>query len=128
MSIDLTTYKETLEAEKIELEARLSKLARRNPSNPHDFETTYNDEGGERQLSKPDVADRAEDIEEYETRNAIEVQLEEHYNDIEKALARIENHTFGWCEVEGESHEIEATRLELYPVARTCVAHKDIEL
>lgn len=128
MNTDLSIHKEKLLAEKATLEERLSKLARKHPGNPHDFETTYNEEGGERQLSKPDPADRAEDIEEYETRNAIEVQLEERYNEVESALARIENHTFGWCEVPGESHEIEVPRLEINPAARTCTAHKDIAL
>lgn len=128
MKRDTSTYKEALLKEKEELEERLGHLGRQNPNNPADYETTYSETKHEEELNKADPLDRANDIEEYEMRNAVEVPLEERYKSVLDALTRIENHTYGWCELAGESHEIEAGRLEINPAARTCVAHKDIAL
>ncbi|MDP3989460.1 MAG: hypothetical protein Q8P93_04465 [bacterium] len=129
MTRDIKKYEEALLKEKQELEGQLGHLGRANPATPGGFETTYADSGAEvsdPNLQKPDQGERANDIEEYETRNAIEVQLETRYHEVLEALGRIENHTYGWCTQKGESHPIEDGRLEINPAAITCVAHKDV--
>jgi len=124
-------YEAALLVEKKNLEEQLGHLGRVNPATPGGFEATYAEEGSETSdpsLKKADQSERADDIEEYETRNAIEVQLEARYHNVLDALKRIDNHTYGWCQISGESHKIEDARLEINPAAATCVAHKDIEI
>jgi DnaK suppressor protein len=64
-----------------------------------------------------DLADRSEDFEERSgTTEVLNVRLE----DINSALERITNGTYGICEVCGKP--IEEDRLEANPAARTCKA------
>lgn len=114
--IDTTTFKSTLSEEKERLEAELQTLGRRNPSNPNDWEAVPQETGQE-----ADPNDAADLIEGFEENTAILKDLEIRYNDVLRALAKIEEGTYGICEVSGE--EIEAARLEADPAARTCVAH-----
>lgn len=114
--IDTTSHKARLEEEKARLEAELSTLGRRNPSNPADWEALPQEVGQE-----SDPNDAADLIEGYEENTAILKDLEVRYNDVLEALAKIERGTYGICEVSGE--EIESDRLEADPSARTCKAH-----
>lgn len=114
--IDTTTHKTRLDEEKVRLEAELSTLGRRNPSNPNDWEALPQSVGQE-----SDPNDAADLIEGYEENTAILKDLETRYNDVVAALSRIDAGTYGICEVSGE--EIEADRLEADPSARTCKAH-----
>lgn len=52
---------------------------------------------------------------------ALITQAEQHLAEIDAALARIEEGTYGRCEVCGE--EIPEGRLRARPAARTCIAH-----
>lgn len=108
-------YKTRLEEEKARLETELSSIGRRNPSNPNDWEAVPQDTGLE-----ADPNDRADQMEGYEENTAILKDLEIRYNDVCAALERIEKGTYGVCEVNGE--EIEETRLQADPAARTCKA------
>lgn len=114
--MDTAPFKATLEAEKATLEAQLATVGRRNPSNPNDWEPVPQATGLE-----SDVLDTAEQIEGFEDNTAILKDLEIRYNEVLAALARIEEGTYGTCEVGGEA--ISEARLEANPAATTCVEH-----
>lgn len=112
-------YKELLEKEKDILETELSSVGRINPSNPQDWEPTP----GEMNVLKSDKNEVADTMEEYETRTAIEVELENRLINIKKALTRIEEGKFGKCKICGK--DIEEDRLEANPSSTTCKTHID---
>ncbi|HWU24335.1 MAG TPA: TraR/DksA C4-type zinc finger protein [Candidatus Paceibacterota bacterium] len=112
---DTSTYKAKLEEEKTRLEAELATVSRQNPANPADWEPTAADE------AEADPNLEADHMERFGENVAITEDLEARYKDVQDALARIENGTYGTCEVSGE--EIETDRLEADPAARTCKAH-----
>lgn len=109
-------FRARLEAEKIELEASLSTVGRRNPSNPGDWEPLPQATGQE-----SDPIDAAELIEGYEDNTAILKDLEIQYQAVLSALTRAEAGTYGVCGVCGET--ISEARLEANPSAVTCIAH-----
>ena len=113
---ETVTYAKRLEEEKIQLERELSKVGRKNPSNPKDWEAVPQETGQE-----PDPNDAAEHIEGYEENTAILKDLEIRYNEVLAALDRIQKGTYGVCEVSGE--KIEEERLDADPAARTCLKH-----
>jgi RNA polymerase-binding transcription factor DksA len=117
---DITKFKEKLEAEKTLLESELATVGRVNPSNPNDWEATSTDLNE----TKADEIDVADTIEEYEDNTAILKQLETRYNEVKKALNKIEIGTYGVCDIGGE--KIEADRLEANPAANTCKEHMDM--
>ncbi len=112
------TYKQRLIEERVRLEEELSSIGRRNPTNPNDWEPLPQEVGQE-----PDPIDAADLIEGYEENTAILKDLEIRYNRVLAALSRIENGTYGICEVSGEM--IEEARLTADPTATTCIAHID---
>ncbi|TAL58037.1 MAG: hypothetical protein EPN84_13350 [Legionella sp.] len=114
--IDTTPYKARLEEEKTRLEAELSTLGRRNPSNPADWEALPQETGQE-----SDPNDAADLIEGFEENTAILKDLEIRYNSVLSALTRIDAGTYGVCEEGGEA--IEEDRLNADPSASTCKAH-----
>ncbi len=71
-----------------------------------------------------DQADRnevADFLEEFGNNIAINNDLEIRLSEIKKALKKIEDGTYGICEISGT--QIEEDRLEANPAARTCKAH-----
>ncbi len=117
--LNTTHFKKLLEKELSTLEAELKSVGHINPDNPKDWEPS----SGEVDVNASDSADIADNIESYESNTAILKQLEAQYNDVKRALDKIEKGTYGVCEVSG--HPIETERLEANPAARTCLAHKD---
>lgn len=109
-------YRTRLEAERAELTASLESIGRINPTNPGDWEPLPQEVGKE-----TDPVDQADLIEGYEDNTAILKDLEVRYNEVLAALARIEEGTYGACDVCGTA--ISAERLEANPAASTCVAH-----
>lgn len=109
-------FRTRLIEEKAELEAQLATVGRQNPSNPGDWEAVPEETGME-----ADPNDQADQMEEYGNNNAILTDLEVRYQSVLGALARLEEGTYGICEVSGES--IEEDRLEADPAAATCKAH-----
>lgn len=109
-------YKDRLTEEKDRLETQLATVGRRNPANPSDWEPLPPETGQE-----ADPNDTAELMEGYGDNAAILKDLEIRYNDVLAALTRIEEGTYGVCEVSGEA--IEDARLNADPAARTCKAH-----
>lgn len=75
--------------------------------------------------SEADLNSEADTNEEMEERGATLSVLETEYNDIKRALHKIEAGTFGICEISGEP--IEEARLQFKPTARTCKTHMDEE-
>ncbi len=118
--IDNVKYKE-------ELQAQLKTIT-------NDLETIaeYNEQTGD-WVAKPEGAEVAEAdpnveadvVEDWNERRATLSQLETRYNNIKRALQKIEDGTYGVCEVSGEA--IESERLAANPAARTCQKHMDEE-
>ena len=116
--IDTKKYKEKLEKELILIEGEISKIARKNPSNPNEWEAMEEDDMDNNESDPNDVAD---EMENFEGNQAILEKLKPQYNDIKIALEKIEKGTYGICEVGGE--KIPEDRLDASPSARTCVEH-----
>lgn len=114
--IDTKHFKEKLEAEKKLLEEELGGIAILNPETNLWEATPDKDMVGE--IDDNDAADRFEDFEE---RTSMVKTLQSRLMDINAALEKIENGTYGTCEVSGEPIEID--RLEANPAARTSKAH-----
>lgn len=68
---------------------------------------------------------QADTTEEWNTRRAIVSQLETRYQNITRALTKIEDGTYGICEISGSP--IEPERLAVYPAARTNIENADCE-
>ena len=117
MELDLKHFKQKLEEELAKLESELKTVGRINPSNPNDWQATPTD-------MEADAADRvevAESIDLFEENTGILKELEIQFNDVKRALKKIEDGTYGICEKDGKMIPIE--RLEANPAARTCMDH-----
>ncbi len=108
-------FKELLEAKKAELESSLSTIGRKNDGS---WEATETDAGTVDTAEDGEVADG---IEQFENNTAELHSLQKELTDVKDALTKIENGTYGVCEISGEP--IEQDRLEANPSARTCKAH-----
>ncbi len=120
--IDVQKYKVMLEAEKEALEVKLGTMGRINPDNKNDWEAMPADFD----INPADDSELGDKMEEMEEQNAIQNQLENRLVDVKRALEKIDIGTYGTCEVSGE--QIEETRLDANPAARTSIAHKDTAL
>ncbi|HJL55779.1 MAG: TraR/DksA C4-type zinc finger protein [Candidatus Pacebacteria bacterium] len=112
--IDTQHFKEKLESELNILTEELQKIARINPSNPNDWEPIPA-KMDTLETDKNEVADR---IEAFEKNTALVKELEIRYNNIKRALKKIDEGKYGTCEDTGE--QIPLARLEANPAARTC--------
>jgi len=120
--INTDSYKQKLKGEMEELIEELQSVGRINPDDPDDWEAIGAD------LSQPRTADRneaADDVEEYGEHVAILETLEPRFWEVKHALERIEEGTYGTCEVCGK--EIDQERLDANAAARACTEHKDQE-
>lgn len=117
MTLNITFYKEKLEAEKARLEAELQTVAR-HETKGDTWEAVNTIVDDSIDADPNGVADK---IEEYETNHAIADSLKKELLDVDNALAKIEVGTYGVCEISG--HEIEEDRLNANPAARTCKEH-----
>lgn len=110
-------YKTALQTERETLLEELGPLAIMDPVT-EDFEPVpHNESGEETESDENDIADKFEDFAE---RGAKVDVLETRIHDVEDALAKIEDGTFGACEK--CEKPIEEDRLEANPAARTCMA------
>jgi DnaK suppressor protein len=96
-------YKEKLEAELAQVMEELTHKAPALDIDPAD---------------ESEVADKMEELGET---SAVFTSLEVRRNEVMSALEKIENGTYGICEIGGEP--IEPDRLEANPAARTCKLH-----
>jgi len=121
--MDTEHFKRKLEQELAVVDAELKSVGVQNPHNPQDWEAT------ERKMdvmsAAADSNEAADKQEEYIENRAIVDQLEIRYNNIRRALKKIEDGTYGTCEKNNEP--IEPERLEVNPAARTCKAHMNEE-
>ena len=117
MTIDIQYFKEKLEEEKKRLEVSLADVGQKNPDNPSDWEGKSEPLDAERS----DRIDTADNIEKYESNTAVVNELETRLNNINAALGRIEDGTYGKCKISGGP--IEEDRLEANPAADTCKEH-----
>jgi len=117
MSLDIIFFKKQLEEEKQKLEGELGTVAKRNPDQPKDWNTTYPDMN----IMAADKEEVADQEEEYENRASFELELESRLRDINDAMVRVETGKFGKCIVGGE--DIDEARLRANPAAATCVKH-----
>lgn len=115
--MDTQKFKTWLETELQKLTADMKELGIRNPLVKSDWIERADDLDAV-SADPNEVADRTE---EYDERRATLATLEGRYNDIRRALRKIDDGTYGICEISGEP--IEADRLEANPAARTCKAH-----
>ncbi len=106
-------FKNKLLEEKNKLEEKLLKIAVKENG---DYKAKFKDIGR-------DEEDNAEEVEEYTANIGITETLEKNLKEVEAALARIEEGTYGVCKnCPGE--EIPLERLEAYPAASTCIKCK----
>jgi DnaK suppressor protein len=106
--------KKILEEEKTKIEGELSRFAK--PTDiPGDYKTNYGDIG-------TDTDENASEVEEYTDNLALENNLEKQLKDINDALLRMNNGTYGICE--NCRQEIDIERLKAYPAARNCIRCK----
>jgi DnaK suppressor protein len=110
-------YKKRLEEEKVKLESQMGNIGRQNPAVPGDWEAAPTEIGTE-----SDLADQADVVMNHENNSAIMADLEARYDTIIGALARIEDKSYGICEV--CKKKIEEARLDADPAATTCVEHR----
>src|SRR3989338_5424774 len=111
MMINSEKFRKLLEAEKASLENDLKQVGRENPERPGEWEVTPI---GETDVEfREDVADQ---MEEMDGREEIELNLEQRYDNIARALEKIAKGTYGICEINWEP--IEEDRLEANPAAR----------
>jgi len=113
---ELDELRGALEAEKDSVEEDLASHGRRRSETGDWQGSSAGFEGQE-----ADPIDAADQIEELATNIPLVEELELRHKDIEDALEKMDNGTYGACEECGE--EIPADRLEANPAARACVAH-----
>ena len=117
MTIQTEHFKELLLNEQKMLETELSSIGQKNLANSADWDaTTPADE-----VDLADEGEVADNLEKLDNNNAEVENLEKQLGDVKNALAKIENGTYGICEIGQE--EIGEERLEANPSARTCRLH-----
>lgn len=115
---NIEEFKEKLEAEKKLLMTELGGLGVMNPVNDawEAVPTAPNDEN-----DTSDENDNADRFEEYQEKSATLNILGGRLKDVNNALTKITDGTYGTCEISGES--IDEDRLRANPAARTCIKH-----
>jgi DnaK suppressor protein len=107
--------KQNLEKRKEEIIKELNQITTKDSHKKGGRATSFNDIG-----EKQD--ENAQEVENYTTDLATDKILEDELRDIEGALKRIEDGTYGICKYCGK--EIEEKRMEVRPVASSCVSCK----
>jgi len=118
---DYTKYKKVLETEFENLEKELSKLGVQNIDDPSSWDVK-NPEMDIMGADENEVADRSEEI---QIDSIILNELTIRYNNVVRALRKIEDGTYGMCEIDNKP--IEEDRLLANPAARTCMEHVEQE-
>ncbi len=115
--MDIKKLKIKLDDEMKLVESEISKIARRNPENPDEWEAVETDLN----FDGADDDEVADELENFDENESLLQRLQKQYDDIKIALEKIKNGTYGKCEVGGEN--IPEERLEANPSARTCIEH-----
>ena len=114
--LDKKKIKEKLEKERDILLEQMRDMGKLNPETG-EWEAVP-EEMNYQESDQNDMADRFEDFEE---RSSMIRDLGQRLNNILIALKKIGRESFGKCEICGK--EIEGTRMEANPAARTCKKH-----
>ena len=114
-----TAQKMRLEKMLADITEELKAVGIHNPKNPQDWIAVPRDLDAE----EPDLNIAADAVEEWDERRALVAALETRYNNIVAALVRVDDGTYGTCDVCGKP--IEEKRLEANPAAATCMTHLD---
>lgn len=111
-------FKKKLEEEFTLLETELKSIGRVNPDNAKDWEARST----MTEIEPNDEEEVADKLESYRNNNEILSELEIRYNEVKKALEKINSDKdYGLCEVCNEP--IDPARLEANPAAATCIKH-----
>lgn len=121
MKADTTIYKARLEAMHQDLIKELQAIGIHDPTNPKNWIAISSPEDS----PEADIDLVADEVEESDERQALVATLEPRYNNVMRALKKINEGTFGVCEICGAPIEID--RLEANPSARTDKSHMDNE-
>lgn len=114
--LDKKKIKEKLEKERDSLLEQMKGMGKLN-SETNEWETTPE----ELDFPESDENDKADRFEDFEAKSSMMKALELRLNNILKALKGLSKESFGKCEV--CKKDIEMTRLEANPAARTCKKH-----
>jgi len=117
---NIKQFKEKLEKEKELLLKEMGPLGKKDKTTGK-WEAVLPSE--EFSSGESDEADKADVVEEYEETNATLDVLEERLAEVEKALTKIEDGSYGICSVCGK--QIEEARLLANVAAPTCIEHKE---
>lgn len=117
MTTNTEQFKVLLNNELTKLEEELSTVGRKNPDNQTDWEATEKPNG----TDEADELEVADSLEEFGNNRGILNQLETRLNEVKKALSKMEDGTYGICEI--CNNQIEEDRLEANPAAPTCKLH-----
>lgn len=116
MPLDKKKIKEKLEKERDILLGQMRDIGKLNPET-NEWEAVPE----ERDYTESDQNDMADRFEDFEERSSVLKELESRLNNILRALKGINRESFGKCEV--CKKDIEMTRMEANPAARTCKKH-----
>jgi RNA polymerase-binding transcription factor DksA len=111
-------YEEKLKRERATVVDELGRIGVKNDEKGSD---EWAPTSTEADISEADPNEVADKLEIYEENNALVQQLEKRLMEIDAALGKIKNGTFGLCEI--DKKPIEEDRLEANPAARTCKKH-----
>jgi len=117
MKPDTQHFKELLTNERAVLEKELPTVGKKSQTNPKDWEATEPEDD----IDRADETEVADSIEAYESNTGVLEQLEARLAEVNAALEKIEQGTYGTCVVCGK--EIEPDRLEANPASATCKEH-----
>lgn len=115
------TLKKKLEEEREKLMSDLSSIAERDPSMKHDWDANMPKFEPEESGSHSSLEEEADEVEEYESRLGVEHSLESRLMEVNRALERMENGSYGNCAKCGV--QIPEDRLEANPAAEFCIQH-----
>ena len=105
--------KKKLETEKASIQKELESFADEDPDLKHNWDTRYP------KREDDDKEEAADDVQEYDNKLSLEYSMELKLKDVNNALDKIKNKTYGICENCGK--QIETERLKAAPEARFCM-------
>ena len=118
---EIEQYKKSLDEERVKLEEELNKIGIHDPKDPTNWVAT----APKLDIMRADANEAADATEEMHIESGVLDELKKRHDNILRALSKIEEGTFGTCELGDE--KIEKERLEANPAARTCKAHMENE-
>ncbi|MEK7546377.1 MAG: TraR/DksA C4-type zinc finger protein [Patescibacteria group bacterium] len=113
----LKTLEEMLTTEKAKLEEELGRFAKRNPNNQEDFNADFPQLGEKEDENASEVAEYSKDL-------TLERTLESSLRDVNKALERLSDGTYGTCKYCGKP--IDEKRLMARATSTSCIDCKKL--